>query len=81
MVRIVVYFFIVVILLEIIMRDVREKIILNKSNLMLLLLGLILCFLEGDLEERILGAALYTLHLPFPHTPYLKHHFHIRILK
>ncbi|MGL4539054.1 MAG: prepilin peptidase [Cetobacterium sp.] len=61
MVRIIVYFFIVVILLEIIMRDVREKIILNKSNLMLLLLGWILGFLEGDLEERILGAALYTL--------------------
>ncbi|WP_297430956.1 prepilin peptidase [uncultured Cetobacterium sp.] len=61
MVKVIVYFFIVVILLEIIIRDVREKIILNKSNLALLFLGIILGFLEGDLQERILGAALYTL--------------------
>ena len=50
-----------IILLEVIIRDVREKIILNKSNLGLLFLGGILGFLEGDLEERSLSAALYTL--------------------
>ena len=61
MVRFIVYFFIIIILLEIIIRDIKEKIILNKSNLALLFLGIILGFLEGDLQERILGAALYTL--------------------
>ena len=61
MVKVIVYFFIAVILLEIIIRDVREKIVLNRSNLGLLFLGGILGFLEGDLEERVLSAALYTL--------------------
>ena len=61
MVKVIVYFFIAIILLEVIIRDVREKIVLNRSNLGLLFLGGILGFLEGDLEERILSAALYTL--------------------
>ncbi|MHA4988305.1 prepilin peptidase [Cetobacterium somerae] len=61
MVKVIVYFFIIVILLEIIIRDIREKIILNKSNLGLLFLGGILGFLEGDLQERLLSAALYAL--------------------
>ncbi len=61
MVKAIVYFFIIVIFLEIIIRDIREKIILNKSNLGLLFLGGILGFLEGDLQERLLSAALYAL--------------------
>lgn len=61
MVKTIVYFFIGMVLLEIVIRDVREKVILNKSNLGLLFLGGVLGFLEGDLQERVLGAAVYTL--------------------
>lgn len=61
MVRIIIYFFIIIVLFEIFVRDVKEKIILNKSNLALLLFGVILGFVEGDLQERVLGAAVYTL--------------------
>lgn len=61
MVRFIISFFIIIILLEITVRDIKEKIILNKSNLALLFLGTILGYIEGDLYERILGAAMYVL--------------------
>lgn len=61
MVKIIVYLLIIAILLEIVVRDIREKIILNKSNLILLFLGIILGVLEENLQERVVGGALYAL--------------------
>lgn len=49
------------ILAEIIIRDFREKIILNRSNLTLLFIGLYFGILNDDLWARIIGSALYTL--------------------
>lgn len=61
MVKIIIYFLITIVLLEIIIRDVKEKIILNKSNVILLVLGITLGILEGNLWERFIGSAVYTL--------------------
>lgn len=49
------------ILVEIIIRDFKEKIILNRSNLTLLFIGLYFGILNDDLWARIIGSALYTL--------------------
>lgn len=49
------------ILAEIIIRDFKEKIILNRSNLTLLFIGLYFGILNDDLWARIIGSALYTL--------------------
>ena len=57
MVKIIVYLLIIAVLLEIVVRDIREKIILNKSNLILLFLGIILGVLEENLQERVVGGA------------------------
>jgi prepilin signal peptidase PulO-like enzyme (type II secretory pathway) len=61
MVKFIIYFFIVIILLQIIFKDIKEKIISNKSNLLLLVLGILLGVLENNLYQRFLGSAVYTL--------------------
>ena len=61
MVKTLIYIFIFGIFVEIIKRDMREKIILNKSNLALLFCGIILGIMEKNLTERVLGAAVYTI--------------------
>ncbi|WP_432204792.1 prepilin peptidase [Cetobacterium somerae] len=61
MVKFIIYFFIVIILLQIIFKDIKEKIISNKSNLLLLILGILLGVLENNLYQRFLGSAVYTL--------------------
>ncbi|MCQ8211925.1 prepilin peptidase [Cetobacterium somerae] len=61
MVKALIYIFISIIFIDIIIRDRRDKIILNKSNISLLFLGLILSVIEKDFVERILGAAVYVL--------------------
>lgn len=61
MVKIIIYIFIFLILIEITLRDRREKIILNKSNISLFFIGIILGIIENNFLERILGAAVYAL--------------------
>ena len=61
MVKTLIYIFIFIIFIEIIKRDVEERIILNKSNLALLFCGVILGIIEKNLAERVLGAAIYTM--------------------
>ncbi|MGL5052866.1 MAG: prepilin peptidase [Cetobacterium sp.] len=61
MVKYIIYFIVCIILIEIVRRDTREKIVLNKSNLGLLLIGIYLGFLENNLEMRVIGSAVYTL--------------------
>lgn len=61
MVKYISYLVVVAILIEIVIRDTREKIILNRSNFGLLLIGIYLGFLENNLEMRIIGSAVYSL--------------------
>jgi len=61
MVRDLIGIFEIFILLEIVFRDFREKIILNKSNIALFCIAIYLGVLNGDLESRIIGGAVYTL--------------------
>lgn len=56
------------VLFEIIFRDFKEKIILNKSNIALLCIGIYFGFFYGDLRERVIGSALYTLPFIFLYT-------------
>lgn len=61
MVKTLIYISILVLFVEICVRDKKQRVILNKSNVSLLFLGLILGVLENNLFERVLGAAAYTL--------------------
>ncbi|MGL4652985.1 prepilin peptidase [Cetobacterium sp.] len=49
------------ILIDIVIRDFREKVILNRSNIALLCIGIYFGILNDDLWARIVGSALYTL--------------------
>ncbi|MGL4867172.1 MAG: prepilin peptidase [Cetobacterium sp.] len=61
MVKYIIDFILVITLIDIVVRDFKKKIILNKSNFLLLFLGIFLGILDKNLENRIMGAAIYSL--------------------
>ncbi|MGL4988813.1 MAG: prepilin peptidase [Cetobacterium sp.] len=61
MVKYIIDFILAITLIDIIVRDFKTKTILNKSNFLLLFLGIFLGVLDKNLENRIIGAAIYSL--------------------
>ncbi|MGL5377794.1 MAG: prepilin peptidase [Cetobacterium sp.] len=61
MVKYIIDIVLLIVLIDIVIRDFKKKIILNKSNCLLMILAIILGILDKNLENRIIGAAIFSL--------------------